>query len=49
MLKRSVNGCHLTFVYQWHVHEAAIKKPRQYGAKTLFIAFPALLGTAWSI
>jgi hypothetical protein len=42
MLNLSVNGCHLTFFDQCHVHEAAIKKPCQYCVKTLYIAFPAL-------
>jgi len=49
MLKLSVNGCLLTFFDQCQAHEAAIKKPCEYGAKTLVIAFPALLGTAWNI
>jgi hypothetical protein len=43
VLKLSVNGCHLTFFDQCQAHEAAIKDPCQYGAKTLFIAFAALL------
>ena len=42
MLKLSVNGCHLTFFGQCQVHEAAIKKPCQYGAETFYIAFRAL-------
>jgi hypothetical protein len=42
MLKLSVNGCHLIFFDQCQMHETAIKKSCQYGAKTLYIAFPAL-------